>query len=667
VLRFTSANPDGSRAAAGEAQTLRAARDLAQDGRIDDARRIAEAMLQRSPDDADALEFLGRLELRAANAEAAARSFSRLVESHPARPPGHIGLALVEQARGNHDGAIAHFRQALALDPRRYDLLVRLGRSLLSRGSPAEAEPCFRAACDLNPGHESGWLGLGNALLQQRKTKAARAAFERAVQVAPGSLNARLNLSKALRRGGEAAEAIRILEEGLGAATASPDALTHLGLAHEQLGAMDRAVACYRQALALAPADAKIHSMLLYALTMHPGVSREETFRQHLEFGRVFGGKAGDVTHANNRDRDRQLRIGYVSADFWQHAVACFIEPVLRHHDRSGFAVFCYANVGEGDATTARLKQLDLHWRSILGLSDHDFLRLIRDDAIDILIDLSGHTGGNRLPVFAHRPAPVQATWIGYPNTTGLKEIDYRLVNGFTPPSQDASYTERLFRLPTTAACYDRHAGAPAPAPPPAAHTGFVTFGSFNSVKKLNDDVIRVWSAVLRAVAGSKLLIKSSGTREPEVRARLGDLFSRNGIDAGCVDFEGASPAPHHLERYAAVDIMLDSFPYTGGTTTRDALWMGVPVVTLFGEALSHRMSAELLRGVGLREWIAYSPDEYVSLAASLASDLDRLVSLRAGQRDMLRQTASFNPKIFMPQLEQALRTMWAQWCDRQS
>jgi predicted O-linked N-acetylglucosamine transferase (SPINDLY family) len=654
-------NPDIPRA-----EILRAARDLARDGKLDEARRIAEGRLRSSPDDPDALEFLGRLELRAGDAEAAARYFSRLLASHPSRPAGHVGLALVEQGQGRHDSAIAHFRQALALDPDNHDLLVRLGRTLLGRGIPGEAETCFRAACRARPRRESGWIGLGNALLQQKQAKAAREAFERAVQVAPGSLNARLNLSKALRRGGEAAEAIRILEGGLATTTASPDALTHLGLAHEQLGAMDGAVACYRQALALAPTSARIHSMLLHALTMHPGVSREETFRQHLDFGRVFGGKAGDVAYPNSRARDRPLRIGYVSADFWQHAVACFIEPVLRHHDRSGFSVFCYANVGEGDATTARLRELDLHWRPILGLSDQDLLRLIRDDAIDILIDLSGHTGGNRLPVFAHRPAPVQVTWIGYPNTTGLKEIDYRLVNGFTPPGQEAYCTERLFRLPTGAACYDRHAGAPAPAPPPAMQNGFVTFGSFNAVKKLNDDVLRVWSAVLKAVPGSRLLIKSSGTREPEVRTRIRASFSGLSVDADRVGFEGASPSPRHLERYAAIDIALDPFPYAGGTTTRDALWMGVPVVTLYGEALSHRMSAELLMAVGLQEWIAYSPDQYVSLAASASHDLDRLASLRAGQRDMLRATSSFNPDIFMPQLENALRTMWGEWCDRQ-
>jgi predicted O-linked N-acetylglucosamine transferase (SPINDLY family) len=406
--------------------------------------------------------------------------------------------------------------------------------------------------------------------------------------------------------------------------------------------------------------------MLLFALTLLPHASREEVFAEHVAYGRMVGGKADDATHRNDRARGRRLRVGYVSADFWQHAVACFIEPVLRHHDRGNFEIFCYSAVGAGDATTARLRALPLHWRAILGMNDADAVRLIRDDAIDILVDLSGHTGGNRLPVFARRPAPIQATWIGYPSTTGLAEIDYRLVNGFTPEQEQRYHTERLFRLPTSAVCYDRHVAAPSPAPPPALGNGFVTFGSFNAIKKLNDDVIRLWCDILRAVPDSRLLIKAPGADEPQLTTRLHALFARSGVAPDRIDVEDASPSSQYLERYAAIDIMLDPFPYTGGTTTRDALWMGVPVVTLYGAASSHRMSADLMQGVGLGEWIARSPAEYVSLALAAARDVERLARLRAGQRAQLSATAAFNPKIFTPQLEQAFRAMWIEWCDRQ-
>ena len=335
----------------------------------------------------------------------------------------------------------------------------------------------------------------------------------------------------------------------------------------------------------------------------------------------------------------RRLRLGYVSPDFNHHAVACFIEPVLAAHDRTRVEVFCYAAVRAPDRITARLRRLAEHWRDIAPLDDAAAAALIRADRPDLLVDLAGHTAHHRLGVFARRPAPVQATWLGYPNTTGLDAIGYRLTDAVAdPPGQtEAFHSEKLVRLPATFSCYGPDADAPPVNDLPAARAGAVTFGSLNNFAKITPAVIALWSRLLRELPGSRLVLKSRGLGDAAVAARIRDAFAVHGIEPARLTLDGAElSVAAHLSLYHGIDIGLDPFPYNGTTTTCEALWMGVPVVTVTGANHVARVGASLLTHCGLTELVASDEAGYIAAAVALAGDPDRMTTLRRTMRDRL-------------------------------
>jgi predicted O-linked N-acetylglucosamine transferase (SPINDLY family) len=362
-----------------------------------------------------------------------------------------------------------------------------------------------------------------------------------------------------------------------------------------------------------------------------------------------------------DRTPERRLRVGYVSADFRTHPVGCYVEPLLAGHDRARFEVSCYANVARPDAVTRRLQGLADHWVSLLGIPDAAAAERIRQDRIDILVDLAGHTSGNRLLVFARRPAPVQVTYIGYPGTTGMPAIAYRIsdANGDPPGLTEKYYTEETIRLPEVAWCY-QPPDAPEVGDLPLARTGHVTFGSFNNLAKVTPEVIAVWSRILRALPGAHLhLLTGAGQRAD---GRLREQLTREGIDAERVTLFPRQSRDKYLKLYTAVDVCLDPFPYHGCTTTLDALWMGVPVVTLAGKAYVQRQAVVSLAHLGLHELIADDPDAYVEAALRLANDRFRLNELWANLRPRMRDSTLTNPARFVPSLEDAYRTMWKRW-----
>ena len=447
-----------------------------------------------------------------------------------------------------------------------------------------------------------------------------------------------------------------------------------LGGALVKAGHVVEADLAFARSLALDPHRPHVHSCRIAALNYRADLTAREVADAHRAWGRRFAAPLrradGFPPGTASAAADRPLRIGYVSPNFFRHSVAHFLLPVLRAHDRTACEVFCYANSVLVDDTTRALRSAADHWREIVGRSDEEVAQLVRADRIDILVDLAGHTGDNRLLVFARRPAPVQVSWLGYPQTTGVEAMDYRLSDEITEPSgeADALGTETVVRLPRGFHCFGRpgeggsgdgcEGEALEVGPPPALANGFVTFGSFNTVQKMPPALVTLWARVLLAVPGSRLLLKS--LPDAVIADRYHGLFAAQGIDPARVEFLRWTPSrAAHLRLYGRMDIALDTFPYHGTTTTCEALWMGVPVLSLCGDRHVSRVGASLLTRAGLPEWIAVDEADYVARAAAYAACPAGLSLLRAGLRDRMRASALCDARGFADDLEAAYRALW--------
>ena len=434
-------------------------------------------------------------------------------------------------------------------------------------------------------------------------------------------------------------------------------------------GMAKEAIDQYEMALLLAPENTFIQSNYLYALNYQATPNMDKIFAAHKKFGESCERAAAKLEplqsptppHVATSDH-RPLRIGYVSSDFRQHAVSHFIEPVLAAHDKSKFELFAYYHHIVVDDMTKRIQSHVSHWRSLVGKSDADIAAMIRADGVDILIDLAGHTDTNRLPVFARKPAPVQVTWLGYPNTTGLSTMDYRITDAFADPQglTDAFYTEKLHRMPDCFSCYSAPTDAPAVARLHAMRTGRVTFGSFNNFAKITPEVISTWSSILKSIPTATLFLKYKDLESVPMTKFIHQQFMIRGVLVSQLRIQG-DDASHveHMNRYSTIDIALDPFPYNGTTTTLDALWMGVPVITLEGISHAGRVGVSQMSNLGLQELIARNQNEYVEIAVALAQDLPRLATLRAGMRERMLASPLMNVAGFTSNLERAYESMW--------
>ena len=487
------------------------------------------------------------------------------------------------------------------------------------------------------------------------------------MQIRPDYAEAHNNLGNVLQKQNKLDEAVVNFQQALQLKPDYVEAYGNLGHALFIHGKLDKAVAHFRRALQIQPDCAKAHSNLLFALNRHPDTRPESIFAEHRRWGEVHSCmSSGSPLHENVPDADRHLRIGYVSPDLRRHSAAFFIEPILTHHDRSHFEVICYAEVAAPDVTTARLGALSDGWRSTCGMTDVQVADLVRADEIDILVDLAGHTANNRLLAFARKPAPVQVTY-GYASTTGLKTVDYRLTDAWVEAHEHVDlYTEELVYLPHGFLCYAAPQEAPEVEILPAHKANYITFGSFNNLPKVNSQVVALWAQILLATPEARLILKSKPLNDEATRERYFALFEANGISRERVDLIGYAPSlREHLALYNQVDIGLDAFPYSGQTSTCEALWMGVPVVTLAGETYVSRAGVSLLARVGLTELIAHTPQRYVDVAVQLASDRDRLSSIRGSLRSQTADSPLCDGQAFTRALEDAYRTMWRRWCVR--
>ena len=521
----------------------------------------------------------------------------------------------------------------------------------------------------MKPDYVAAHNNLGNVLRDQGKLDDALAAYHRALALRPDYVAAHVNLGNALKDLGRLEEAVAAFQKALAVKPDQPEARSNLGNAYKNQGKLTEAVAAYQKALELKPDYVDAHSNLVFCMNYDEQFTQRDIVAESRRWDAVHAVPRGadERPHPNDPDPERRLRVGYVSPDFREHSVSYFLDPVIAHYDRGTFEVFCYAGVVRPDKKTARFRDLSDGWCSTVGMTDAAVAERIREDGIDILVDLAGHSANNRLLVFAERPAPVQVTWLGYPNTTGLSAMDYRLTDAIADPAGDAeaSHSETLVRLPNGFLCFTPTADAPEIGEAHAPAAGHVTFGSFNNLAKVTPDVVATWARVLDGAPTSRLLIKSRPLADAETHKRYVEMFDAHGIDAERVELIPRIPLRYgHLGAYGRVDIGLDPFPYNGTTTTCEALWMGVPVITLSGDRHAGRVGASILNRVGLGDLVAETREAYVETAVALANDLNRLSTLRNGLRDRVRQLPLCDADAFARDVEAAYREMWRRVCN---
>ena len=608
-------------------QAFELALERHQSGQLAEAEALYRQILAAEPRHANALHFLGVIAHQVGRNAVAVDLIRQAITLVSDVPGFHSNLGNALQDNGQLDEAIAAHRHAIALRPNYAELHNNLGSALRNKGQLKEAVATFRQAIAIKPGYAVAHNNLGTALRDEGLLDEAIAAFHQAITLKPDYADAHSNLGNVLRDNGQLDEAITSCRQAIAFKPELPEALSNLGNALRDQGQLDEAIGAFRQAIALKPNYPEVHSNLLLTLNYHPGfdgssIAGEQRLwnQQHAEPLRQF-----IQPHPNDRSPGRRLRIGYVSPDFRDHIVGWNMLPLLANHDRACFEIFCYAQVAHPDALTQRFQAGAEHWRSAVGISHEQLAAQIREDQIDILVDLALHTAHNRLPVFARKPAPVQVTFAAYPGSTGLSTIDYRLSDPFLdPPGTDESiYSERTVRLPHTFWCYDSLDCGDLPVNAlPAKSNGCITFGCLNNFCKINDAVLRLWARVLRAVPSSRLLLLAP---EGSHRQHTLDVLGQEGVVHERIEFVTHQSRRKYLELYHRIDLGLDTLPYNGHTTSLDSYWMGVPVVTLVGQAIVGRAGLSQSMNLQLPELITKTPEQYVEVAVGLANDLPRL------------------------------------------
>ncbi len=538
-------------------------------------------------------------------------------------------LAGILCKKGRHEDALEYMKQVTNLVPTVPEFQVNCGDIFMDIGQPAAADSYYQRAIQLRPAYPRAWFQRGVALSRLKQVPEAKKCFEQVLQLDPRNVSSLLQLTAIARDEKRAEDQLALADAILKIDPANVEAHRHRAMALSLQGMISECLAEFRVCLQLAP-NPFVHSTFLLNLCYDHNTSPEEVLAEHVAWAKLYAVTPTDSVLTFDRDRsgDRCLRIGYVSADFREHAVSRFLKQVIAHHDPSLVKVYAYYSRSERDEITDWYQSHVGAWRDISALSDVQTAEAIRADGIDILVDLCGHTDGHRLQMFALRPAPIQATWLAYPNTTGLSQIDYLISDPMIDPvDHPTPGSETIWRLPGAFSVFDEPAASLPVNDLPALRNGFITFGSFQTLPKLNDAVLDLWSEALHAVPTAKLLIFRSALSN-RAKSELGRRFEERSIGGDRLIFEQRRPpSGNHMEMYHHIDVHLDSFPWNGHTTTCEALWMGVPTLTLRGDRHSARMSASMLSRLGLESWIAESRAEFVEKAVGIARQLDELAT----------------------------------------
>lgn len=641
---------------------------LFRSGRFADLEAQALALARRWPLHGPSWNFLGVARL--AQGKDAFEALEKAATLLPDDPTAQNNFGNALKAKGDLDAAAVRFSRAVALRPENARAHLNLGAVLLDMGRVAESVEASRRALALNPDYLEAMANLGTALSLLGRPFEAEPLFRKVRAARPDSPEALANLGASLSLMGQPAEASVLLREAIGRGFRMEGA--HIGLAVSlcDLGEMKAAEAVLRQALEIRPGSLEARTILLFVLNYQSGRSSDELLQEARAYGTQAASQAKVFSEWSNRpDPERRLTVGFVSGDFCQHPVAQFMVHVLEslvEDQNERIELVGYYSRHHKDAMTERLRGFFSRWRDVAGVKDEVLAQQIRSDGVDILIDLSGHTAHNRLPVFAWKPAPVQMTWLGYLATTGVAAVDYLIADPLVlPETLEGDFTEKILRMPRSYLCFSRPDADADVSPLPALTRAGVTFGSFNNLRKLNDEVLDLWARILAAVPDSRLLLKARQVTDPAVQVRLQAFFAARGISAERLELLGHVSRDAHLATYGRVDIALDPFPYPGITTTVEALWMGVPVLTLSGPNFMGRQGVGLLTHVGLEDWVASDPSDYLARAVAHAHDRSALGRLREGLRARVQASAFFDQRAFAGDLEATLRGAWRNWCNQ--
>jgi protein O-GlcNAc transferase len=672
--------------------------DHHQAGRIAEAEKLCRQIVAANPGHAEAWHLLGVMALQSANTIAASEYLQRAAVLAPQDAEIHNNLAIALKNSDQFAAALEHFRSATRLTPQSIEFQFNLASALADSGELAEAEPIFRqllisrpdsaeilfllgsiyaetgrltAAVEhfqksllLRPNEPETFCRLGTALQGLSRHDEGIACFRQAIALSPNFIDAHNRLGNALRLAGFVDESVTYFRQLVQNRPDHSQSLHNLAVALKDAAQIDEAVDYFRRAVELRPDIATVYGNLLYSIQFSTRYDSAAIFAEHHRFNERHAVTLRPSYRPTARalTPSRRLRIGYVSPYFRIHCQALFLLPLFRHHDRQHFETVCYADDPTDDEVTRELRERSDAWHSIVGLTDEQAAVCIRHDKIDILVNLTMHMSQGRPLLFARKPAPIQVCWLAYPGTTGLTAIDYRLTDPYLDPPGlfDAYYSETSLRLPDTFWCYDPLTNQPPVNDLPARQNGFITFGNLNNPCKTNDAVFDLWAQVLKAVDRSRLMLLI-----PQAAAahRLFDAFERRGIATDRILPVEMRSRPQYLELYQQIDIGLDTFPYNGHTTSLDSYWMGVPVITLVGNTVVGRAGLSQLTNLNLADLIAHTPDQFISLARSLAADTNRLSALRASLRQRMQSSPLMDAPRFAKNIEAAYRQMWQCYC----
>lgn len=633
-------------------------------GRLTEAAKILKRLNKRHPKIPDVLHLLGVVLLQTEKPNDAARYLKKADKIVPGSPEILTLLGCALRKSGKRAAGFKTLERALIAGPGYADANYNFARALADHGRHEEAAAHYEAAIAADPYLTDAHYNLGLALRKLGRIEDAVAAFENALKADPNQADVLSSLGAALGDMGRPGEAARHLRHAVAIDPGFADAWANLGNAYKDLGRVSEAVEHLEKAVALEPAAPAMHSNLIFCKNYSPDFGPRDILAEARRWDERHGGERRDRPNRapdhNDQGPVRRLRIGYVSPDFRRHPVGYFFESIIEAHDRSAVEVFCYAANRTVDEVTGRMKGDADYWRDISGLDDRAAAALIAGDRIDILVDLAGHSAANRLTLFGRSPAPVQATGGGMFGTSGLAAMDYILTDRFeSPEGSDGDYSETPVRLACGCFCYRPPRYAPDVAPPPFRGNGFITYGCFNNLAKISRDAVALWARVLEGTPGSRLTLKTGALKSEAARRYFAKLFTDAGLAPGRLILSPGAAHEELLKAYGGIDIALDPLPYSGGLTTLESLWLGVPVVSLAGDTFAGRHSASHLGNAGLGELVAGTADEYVEIAVNLANDQSRLEKLRRNLRGILAKSPILDAARHARGLEAAYREMW--------
>jgi predicted O-linked N-acetylglucosamine transferase (SPINDLY family) len=648
-------------------KSLATARAHLQAGRLQPAGTAFREILARHPNHADSLQSLSIVLAQQNRLDEAIPLIQRAIELNPQSAVYQNNLGLMQLNSGMRDEAIATFRKAIALRPEYANAFCNLGMALALNYQIDEAIVAYKQSLSLQPNQIQALLNLATALCTPDHKEECLEICRRMLDLRPDYAPAHCVLGDVLQLSAKWDEALAEYQTAIELRPQFAQPYWASGIILRDTGKLDEALAAFRKAIEISPNYAPARSSLAFAVYFHPhydalAILNEQ--KQWCDWATRQIPSAG-ANHDNDPSPDRPLRIGYVSADFRHHPVGRFLLPLFDHHDAKNFEIICYSGPIRPDYITKRLRDKSKIWREVARMDDASLAKQIREDKIDILIDLSLQTPGNRLLVFARKPAPVQATYLAYVGTSGLPAMDYRLTDIYLDPigEDESAYSERSIRLPRNYWCYEPYPEMPAVNPLPALQTGRITFGCLNSCTKNSTAVWQTWRKLLAATPNSRLMVSSPpGSHSDRIRGE----FQSAGVDPNRLFFVEQMPIAQYFQQYHEIDIALDPFPYGGGTTSCDAIWMGVPIVTLRGRTAVGRGGASILSNLDIPQFIAENEDDYVKIAANLAADLPALSKLRAGLRQRMKESPLMDAAQFAKDVEAVYRQMWRNWCSTQ-